>query len=754
MLLLSVLTALWWQLHCHSLPLGNLSVKVSPLASYKLDISNPADLDKVKTIECDLDDIPSFIFVPKFGVDVNKITDGNLNLWVSDTHQTLVLATVHCTKPLYRRSGYYLFRVVARDLYGEVVVNLYRYLNGSYQLISDSMFDDELRLMRIKVPSHQKVVMDINDTFSSDMFVHEDVVFDGVFASVHIPRKGYHAKALVEGELPIWKGMNGERCTNALVYYKALDAVFAQVSILDDNDVEDTLYLRKKGNKWEAVGEEKFYKKFSKEFLFSANDEVHSDKKLPEPLDGNVKHVLDISHPGKTLLVCSHVRGAVNYKTYLPNGGSIMSIVDGEADIWTASRDENCKFVSSYAFEDLTVLYVHIERGENFDFKYFGKGESGWQELTSKEYNEILNKFVDPEDDTFSSGSELDITLDISDVDELLFDTQRHTEEPVGIVEYTSIPGAVISRVVDGKEKIWDPSDKEVKCTRAIVDTVEGVPTALYLTIVKHDNSTIHKIYGMKGDKWAVLEVLRIHEPEEEPVNAARFSHRDELASLFGDDYDDEDLSVLGNGLPTEVEPILNDWLEDSFSKTQDKVGSTWSDELLALDENEYQFEHDYYNYDSKYDSELLGEEFEHPSKPSIPLSVCLDISELKYSKAEVIDARAYARPFILYNSLRGNPITCVADGNQSIWKALEGERCLFASSFVEGEDLRLLEISVKDKVSTYRKYFQKIGGEWVEVDLESFEKRMGCGKGPAADSFLTGGYMAVLALVAFVFSF
>ncbi|EKX73990.1 signal peptide containing protein [Theileria equi strain WA] len=63
--------------------------------------------------------------------------------------------------------------------------------------------------------------------------------------------------------------------------------------------------------------------------------------------------------------------------------------------------------------------------------------------------------------------------------------------------------------------------------------------------------------------------------------------------------------------------------------------------------------------------------------------------------------------------------VTSVVDGDRELWKSSGDEKCLLAGSYTSGNEV-VLYLEIDDNGNEKFKYFEKVGGAWSEIDLDS----------------------------------
>ncbi|AFZ79747.1 hypothetical protein BEWA_025960 [Theileria equi strain WA] len=282
----------------------------------------------------------------------------------------------------------------------------------------------------------------------------------------------YDEKQIWSGKVRIGKSSN---LVEALIYFNEENPALAIIS----TDKNSKVYRYLDGSKWK-------------------NGKEGTHKSKLEALKNKYKHALpatlDLSNPDQSKVHIGDRSGnGLSQATYTPKDTSkITTVVDGEAQLWTASGYEKCLLVESYAKNTTKVIYLEVE-SSGTKSRYFEKLDGAWNELKKDQFYEKAKALIG------ESGK--DISLNISHPNRLLCKSFDYTFAGNSMKLMVPNKGVSVSKLMNSTEEVYTLSSGEAfQYTKTYLNK-DGNPE-LVLLVTKMSGASKEYYLELQNGKW------------------------------------------------------------------------------------------------------------------------------------------------------------------------------------------------------------------------------------------------------------
>ncbi|AFZ80401.1 hypothetical protein BEWA_032540 [Theileria equi strain WA] len=213
----------------------------------------------IKAVELDLKDVDNEIFLAKEssengvvektftvqgGYRLTEVYDLNIPVWKSESpNKHCTLATVHFEgeNPMLASLS-----LDSESLYLHVE-------DGKWTSISKDEYDSALAEMKrlTSSPKVKCVELDVTD-IDGNVFFIEESFSGGVPIKTITPKGGYQLTEVYDINVPIWKGLDKERCLQVLVYYNEESPVSVTVNFLKADGKSTWRYYSMQDKRWDV----------------------------------------------------------------------------------------------------------------------------------------------------------------------------------------------------------------------------------------------------------------------------------------------------------------------------------------------------------------------------------------------------------------------------------------------------------------------------------------------------------------------
>ncbi|EKX72469.1 hypothetical protein BEWA_049360 [Theileria equi strain WA] len=548
-----------------------------------------------------------------------------------------------------------------------------------------------------------------NPDLSKLNFRNEDS--KGVNYKGYDPKDALFISSIVEGDVPVWRSKYDDKCIAATVASKG-DSKLLSVFTICGYSFE-TLYFEKNGNEWTIISGNEFKAKMGDLSNF----------------------ILDISNLNETKIsTYGYEKGNVSHKGYIPKGEFITRVVDGEADIWTASRDENCKFVSSYTLDNFVILYISVETNKT-EFKYFGKGESGWTPISSDVYYDLLWKFTHFGNEDTSLKANTTLNIEYPDPSTINAFIKDYRENDYTCGNYTPKEGVLVNSVIDSDGEIWTATGDE-RCTFVAVYYSHG--TTILLANVKRGDETEFHCFERTDIKWIRITESQFFDTMKMILKAGRFTL--DIADPDKKKVEVYDREIQGVKhrtffpnraleLTKVTEAGVDIWTGADGDKCTAATLSTKDTRAVMLlhVKNGDSFEFKYFgkndgkwsevDRDTFYDT--LRDMMENSGK--LPTShTALDLAKPNENKFVLESKGKSGISYVSVKPKKGVTVTSVSDSKIMLWKGRSGEKCKKIELYNHSNHT-VLYMRVKRSGSKKSLRFVKTSGKWKKIGKKEF---------------------------------
>ncbi|EKX73049.1 hypothetical protein BEWA_016100 [Theileria equi strain WA] len=638
----------WTSCTNHEEKMRSLRIPATFRSAFELDLSLANSTNECSIFEAELVGVTTKHFFPKAGFHAKKVNEGTRELWTGGVND-------YCRYCLiYRKGDKELLEIVVveNELIGK---KYFERVYGEWKSLTRDEFDrkiEEMKRMETKQPS-----VDASDSTMVS-----------------------HSKPLTDDKVPLESTSDKYESFAAhhLEHSPTEDTEQTTVSSSDPVDQQTT-----------EVSELQ-----EPEPLQSTGSHLHPDEE-PEvtPSETSATETLDLSHHDDSQidLKKGNVSG-LDYNIYSPKKDvKITSVVDsGDNAIWTASGDEKCVFVESYANEDVTILCLQASENGGTTFKYFEKtGSESWNNITEGDFDRKMEEMGEavksnsntPQEASSSSvkfsrenlrGSQEDVTGSSKVIKTTSYATFQEEMHVGKLVESPKATQESQQLVVTTDPNTLDISKPDKDRCNSFDYSLLG--NAMKLVVPNKDVS-ISKLMNGSEEVWTAEE-------EEAFDHAEIYLNRDGRAEL----------AVLI--LRTSSGLLRRDYARDE---------NGWA----VCDNSEEKMKN-------------LKDITEWISDFNIDLSASKDTDKCSIFEVDLLGVTTrhfYPKP--------GHNIIEVKDGNNNLWTPVNtSDVCLFCLVYKKG-DKELLEVAVTEDSSRRWKFFERVDGGWRSITEDDYDQNI-----------------------------
>ncbi|AFZ80937.1 hypothetical protein BEWA_003450 [Theileria equi strain WA] len=350
--------------------------------------------------------------------------------------------------------------------------------NGSEKEFGDSestgyeSSDNNLPETKVEEPEEptkpEKPASSLASKVDGSLFDVEEAEEDNVKVLKLLTRDGAVAKRVKYDGEEIWSGVRRFStflCSYAVLYMDGDRPTLAVIKTNGLCNTEPTVYKYYNGTKWQSHD------------AYWHKNELEALKEKYRPTSSIA---LDLVNPDETNIdIDEYTESGVTVKEFSPKDDfHISSVMDSCKELWNAGAGQKCFLVEHYEKNNVTILYLETDDGNDTKSKCFEKTGNEWKNIGREVFVEKLMTMIKE-----SVGSTSDTPQDTH------LDTSFHKK------------GVTVTKVVDGDGDIYTLSSGEAFDHAKVYLNKDGKPE-LVLVVTKRADTSKETYLELKDGKW------------------------------------------------------------------------------------------------------------------------------------------------------------------------------------------------------------------------------------------------------------
>ncbi|EKX73419.1 hypothetical protein BEWA_054760 [Theileria equi strain WA] len=509
-----------------------------------LDLTSP-DKDECEFFEYSFVANTVKLIVPNKGVSVSKLVNGSEDIYTLSSGETFDHAKAYLNKDKKPE----LVLVVTRT--SGASKEYYLELKDGKWTVCDNHGE---KMLGLRVPAERTSDIDLSFKTSTDQCTIFETELLGVTTKHFYPKPGHVAIQVKDGNEELWNGGNGDYCLSCLVYRKG-NVKLLEIIVVENSSGRGRYFERNVGGEWRSITEEEYDQKLAdikgnsggkssvedyKEYLNlistiaprSGQYGFETPQFVPPLADYSRQHSFSPPPDPKTLDLASltdpryktvdvDIAGAPARVYIINHREDVKEVKYNGKEVWKAydvldasgyTTPGKCAYCITFLRGTGTaMILVNIHNvtvyREIFRYKektgYFGGGGPGWSRSITEYAQEIAALKT-------CTGPPTKFTLDISSAKgNGRFKLKKSVVEGITIRYYSSKPGNLIEKVVDGSAGLWN-AEHDTVC---YLCELHSKGTSKLLRIHTEQNYKIKLHYfENEGSGWSTLKKYEFEE--------------------------------------------------------------------------------------------------------------------------------------------------------------------------------------------------------------------------------------------------
>ncbi|EKX72589.1 hypothetical protein BEWA_050570 [Theileria equi strain WA] len=365
------------------------------------------------------------------------------------------------------------------------------------------------------------------------------------------------------------------------------------------------------------------------------------------------------------------------------NDVSVDMVVCGETTIWTPGEDEEFEYAKLFLKDgEPRIVFIAKSKDSTATGRWYARNGDVWENCkdTYQEKIKAIREEI-PRTNSFILNLEED-----KDTEECTIFDAKLIGAPMRL--YFAKPEYSAEEVMYNRTSIWKGSKDEL-CTACDLYFNKGELSFLILS-VKENDVIRYEYFETRGKEWKTM-------------TSEEFNNRRKEAQTTHGNFDVQEESAK-----KEKKRSKRNALGQLFSRNKEQE-STYSQSHKQSSSQEENAESE------------RSQEGEHATVSSGQDGIILDLSQPDETKLDVYAETKSEVTVKAYTPKDWLHISSVMDAGATVWKSSGDEKCTFVESYAKGGvELLYLETSG----GTMSKYFEKVDGQWNEIDEELFYEK------------------------------